>query len=217
MCSNDDLVQLVSLYLDLELRAWPSLCAKRGVSAVAEKRLTDRLIHWLYTVLTTTDMRVDALLNLVMVYATTSKSLLDPIFRKVLDELISGPLSGVEYIRTILFYKLWNEKVRIGEDDEVRKIRNKLLPNLKTARPYQQMPNVLRMCMPYVSKDERDVTQFLLNSNIYLKKACTDFLQCRTLDLPDVIDIDNIDIDVGVKHLNLEVCTILFQNRRWYM
>lgn len=111
-------------------------------------------------------------------------------------ELEPGPLRDTTYVRQLLFYKLWNEKILVCDDEFAIQLRKRVLSTLTPLNPYAMFHAKLRSCLPYVHKDVHNVTEFLLKANISFKHSCIQFLNSRRSQFENIhLNVDTINVD----------------------
>ncbi|GLV45694.1 hypothetical protein CBL_02714 [Carabus blaptoides fortunei] len=200
---EEELITLVSMYADMELKVW--LKKREGLLASGEqaareyqRRSTNNISHWLYTMLGEHAHRVDTLLSLQTLYSRHTRPVLDPIFRKVLWEITDTSLTDVTYVRYMLAYKLWHERVLVAEDDTSRALTEHLVNHLVPLNNYTRFSPALRGCLCKTPRNVDNVARIhMIPNNINLRKACDDFLKhCRVpLDEINFGSISLIDDD----------------------
>ncbi|XP_012232443.1 uncharacterized protein [Linepithema humile] len=161
---------LLALYIDMELKA--SRKSKEDHS-----KICTRLTSCLYVYLEySTEHLLDTLIKIQFMCRGYHR-ILDPIMKKVIENIPAHPESNIMYVRYLLIYSLWR---KVNSDMAVKsQITTTAIASLG-APPAAFPPCVLEDVLPKVPKGQPNPAKYLMHQKFDIRKCCELFIQfCR--------------------------------------
>ncbi|XP_018907366.2 uncharacterized protein [Bemisia tabaci] len=165
-CYLDKMVDLMAIYLDLEIKA-----SRFSNDKVIQTKLTQSL----YILL---DHSIDHILDALLKTKLFVKKYVDicySIMCRVLCDPPQIPMCNFSYIRYILAFKMWKKLVKTKE--EKIKINKMAVSRLQTPRDFLSRIEDISGVFPKIPKKMKDVTLYLLQSEFDIPKSVQAFIK----------------------------------------
>lgn len=183
----DRMTDLVSMYLDMEIKA-----SRRRKESV--KKIACRLSSCLYVLLDNSEEHMlDAILKAKFINKH-HRELCVPLLGKILNRSHTYNMYETLYVRYLLVFKLWKKVV--ANADERRRINKLAVAKLIPPPHFVEKSKLFNTVLPKIPKSKKSVTLFFMQAKFNLKAACTAFLKtCRESQQPGFSQTLALSID----------------------
>ncbi|XP_049784312.1 uncharacterized protein LOC126187333 [Schistocerca cancellata] len=186
----DRMTELVSMYLDMEIKA-----SRRRKESV--KKIAWRLSSSLNVLLDNSEEHMlDAILKAKFINKH-HRELCAPLLGKILNRSHTYNMYETLYVRYLLVFKLWKKVV--ANADERRRINKLAVAKLIPPPHFVEKSKLFNTVLPKIPKSKKNVTMFFMQAKFNLKAACVAFLKtCRESQQPGFSQALALSIDKPV-------------------